>query len=252
MNLLHQRFGGSILSVLAHAAEGRARFARLLADRPTGVVIRCRVHPRVLQDAYRKRLAQGGGVAAALMAAFFLFYPEHVPTVGDRQPRSHVINVEQIPETSQRMMTASPPRPAEPLAVEGELVPDDVTIESTDLDLDRVPADLRLSGPVGPVGPVSDEPMDISEIDYKPHLLTLIMPAFPDAAKKEDIKRGVARVKLLVDKLGNVDEVEFIDGPEVFRQEAVETARRYRFRPGRHQGEARKVWMVVSIEFRNN
>ena len=126
-------------------------------------------------------------------------------------------------------------------------MPDSVTIEPTDLDLDALPIDLAL---LGPGGPVSDEPMNIADIDYKPHLLTLIMPAFPEQARRAKIKHGEARIKLLVDKKGHVEKVEFISGEPLFAEEAVSTAYRYRFRPGKHQGEIRKVWMEVSIQFR--
>ncbi len=251
MNVLHIRFGHSLLSTLARATLVQKQFQRLLADRPTGVRVACRSkQPHAdLNSRYTAITLRSAGATAGAMLLSFLLYPEHIPTVGQGTRRPAIIHVEHIPETVQRTQPPAPPRPVVPIAVEGD-VPDTVTIEPTDLDLDAIPIDLSLSGPPGGGGPLSDEPMDASEIDYKPHLLTLIMPAFPSEARRDRLKSGSAKVKLLVDKRGKVEKVEFVDGPAVFREEAISTAYRYRFRPGKHQGEVRKVWMEISIQFR--
>jgi len=133
------------------------------------------------------------------------------------------------------------------LAVEGEDVPEDVTIETTELDLDSMPLDLRLQGPIA-MGPPSDDPLDISEIEYKPHPIRIVAPEYPRSAHKSK-QEGEVRVRVLVDKKGNVEKVEVLSGPEIFREAAVEAARQFRFRPGRHEGERRKVWMIMPINF---
>lgn len=251
MNLLHLRFSDSLLSRLAWAAAARQTQRRLFADRPTGFFVRARRRSRDADiHAQRPTILRrsAAGTAIALTAAFLL-YPEHVPTVGHGVRAPIIIQMEHIPETVQKTLPPPPARPVVPIAVESEEVPDSVTIEPTDLNLDAVALDLSIAGPPGAIG-VSDEPMDISEIDYKPHLLTLIMPTFPEAAKKRKLKSGSSKVKLLVNKQGNVEQVDFVEGPDVFRREAISTAFRYRFRPGRHQGEVRKVWMEISIQFR--
>ena len=251
MNVLHIRFGHSLLSTLARAALLQKQFKRLLVDRPTGVRVGIRSkqpHADLNSQYATIALRSAGGTAVAMLLSFLL-YPEHIPTVGTGTRSPVMISMEHIPETVQKAQPPAPPRPVVPIAVEGD-VPDTVTIEPTDLDLDAMPFDLSLSGPGGAAGPMSDGPMDVSEIDYKPHLLTLIMPAFPSEARKERLKSGSAKVKLLVDRRGRVEKVEFVNGPAVFKEEAISTAYRYRFRPGKHQGEVRKVWMEISIQFR--
>lgn len=251
MNVLLLRYGHSLLATLAHATQLRKQFKKLLEDRPTGIRVGIRTkQPHAdLNSHYSAIVLRSSAGTAVAMVLFFLLYPEHIHTVGTGSRSPVVISMEHIPETVQKAQPPAPPRPVVPISVEGD-VPDTVTIEPTDLDLDSMPIDLSLTGLTGASGPMSDEVMDVSDIDYKPHLLTLIMPAFPGEARKERLKSGSTRVKLLVDKRGRVEKVEFVDGPAVFKDEAISTAYRYRFRPGKHQGEVRKVWMEISIQFR--
>jgi TonB family protein len=252
MQILHIRYNGSLLSQLAAQEERRQQIVRLRSDKPTDVQISHRSkRPEFdLKVAYPRRILQSVAAAAILIGGVLFYNPEKALTVGSGKPKTVVMSMEHIPETTQKALPPAPPRPVVPIAVEGEEVPDSVTIEPTDLDLDALPIDLSLIGPGGPIGPVADEPMNIGDIDYKPHLLTLIMPAFPEQARKAKLKQGTARVKLLVDKKGKVESVEFVTGPPLFKGEAISTAYRYRFRPGKHQGEVRKVWMEVSIQFK--
>lgn len=252
MQIIHVRNPSSLLAILAAADDHRRRFRRLLTDRTHDIRVSHR-HKQPEHDLhleYPKRAGQSALVAGLLIAALFLYNPEPTLTIGSGERPAVVFYMEHIPETIQKALPPAPPRPVVPLAVEGEEVPDSVTIEPTDLDMDALPIDFALAGPGGPVGPITDEPMNVADIDYKPHLLTLIMPAFPEQARKAKLKQGAARVKLLVDKKGNVEKVEFVEGPPLFRDEAISTAYRYRFRPGKHQGEVRKVWMEVSIQFK--
>ena len=252
MQILHIRYKGSLLSQLAAQEERRQQIVRLRSDKPTDLEISHRSkRPEFdLKVAYSRRILQSVSAVAILIGCVFLYNPEKALIVGSGRPKPVVMSMEQIPETTQKALPPAPPRPLLPIAVDGEEVPDSITIEPTNLDLDALPLNLSLIGPGGPMGPVSDEPMNIGDIDYKPHLLTLIMPAFPEQALKAKIKQGTARVKLLVDTKGKVENVQFVAGPPLFKEEAISTAYRYRFRPGKHQGEVRKVWMEVSIQFK--
>jgi protein TonB len=249
MNLIFHRFSGSLLAVLAAKRAELARFQRLLRDRPTGIRVQTRQkNPALdLKPGYRKRLALSAAVSCLLAAVSFLTYPERHPTVVLGRVPPQIIQIEHIPQTSQTR-TPAPPRPVVPLAVEGDEVPEDVTIETTELDFDSIPIDLRISGPVA-MGPPSDEPLDISEIEFKPHPIRITTPEYPREARKAKIEGSVV-VKVLVDKQGKVERVEVVSGPEIFRQAALEAARQFRFRPGRHEGERRKVWMVMPIDFK--
>ncbi len=200
-----------------------------------------------LKLTYRTRMLRSVGASFLLMLFTVLLYPEHVPTVVLNDPQIDVVQWAQIPETSQAQRPPPPPRPSVPIEVDGEEVPEDVTIETTELDLDTLPLDLRLKGPVA-AGPPSDHPMDIFDIEYKPHPIRIVAPEYPREAHKAK-QQGVVKVRVLVDKRGRVEKAEVISGPEIFRNNAIAAARQFRFRPGKHEGEIRKVWMVMPIGF---
>ncbi len=251
MNLIFHRFSGSLLAVLALRRAELARFQRLLQNTPTGIHVSIREkNPEVdVKLGYPRRLIVSATAACVLVGGTFIGYPERHPTVTMGRAPAHVLRVENMPQTSQ-YQRPSPPRPKVPLAVEGDEVPEDVTIETTELDFDSIPVDLRISGPVA-LGMPSDEPLDISEIEFKPHPIRITTPEYPRKAHKSKTEGSVV-LRVLVDKKGLVETVEVLSGPEIFRPAAVEAARQFRFRPGRHEGERRKVWMVMPIEFKLN
>ena len=183
-------------------------------------------------------------LSAVLLIAIAWLYPEYHPTVRTARAPTQIFRPN-IPETSQQKRPPSPPRPQVPLAVEGEEVPEDITIESTELDLDNI-AIPDLAGIQG--ADYSDEPIDYIDIDYKPHPNRIVTPEYPSEAKRKRLE-GKVTVKVLVDKQGKVEDVQFVHGPEIFRKAAMAAARQFRFRPGKHKGERRKVWMFMPIEF---
>ena len=249
MNIVHHRFSHSLLAQLARFRERQERFLRLLKDHPTGVRVSVRSKdPEMdLKRDYRTRFLKSLGASFLFMVVTVLLYPEHIPTVVLNEPPIDVVQWAQIPETSQAHRPPPPPRPSVPIEVEGEEVPEDVTIETTELDLDALPLDLRLKGPIAK-GPPSDAPMDEFDIEYKPHPIRIVAPEYPRAAHKAK-QEGTVMVRVLVDKKGRVEKAEVLSGPEVFRHNAIAAARQFRFRPGKHEGQKRKVWMVMPIGF---
>ena len=238
-----------MLSVLARATELRKQFFRLLEDRPTGIRIETRTkQPHAdLNRHYGAKTLRIGAATALVMLASFLLYPEHIPTVGKAVRGPIVIQMEQIPETVQKVMPPAPPRPVVPLAAESD-VPDTVTIEPTDLDLDAVPVDLAIAGPTGAGGPLSDEPIDGSELKEDPHVRR--WPAaldLPPAIKKAGFIK--VRLKLLIDERGFVKDVKFLAGPELARDFAIAQGFDYRFSPVVHEGRVRKVWKEFDLGF---
>jgi len=253
MHFIHIRFGSSLSSALAHIRERHQRFRSLLADTPTGVrvTIRSKNPEFDLPSSYSRRLGQSAiGSAAFIFLSFFL-YPENILTVGSRPPGSQTqVQIEYIPKTVQRARPPAAPRPVVPIAVDGEIVPEDVTIESTELDLDAVPIDLRLAS-AGNLGPPTDEPMMDTDIEFKPHPIRIVTPRYPSQAEKDKLE-GVVVLRVLVDKAGRVEQAEVLHGPEIFREAALVAARQFRFRPGKHAGARRKVWMRMPITFKLN
>ena len=250
MNLLYSRFGNTLSIFLAESRAKQRQWEGLKTSRPTGVQVSIRYkNPEAdLRKTYWPNILRSSLITLATLVLGYVFDPEYHPTVTAGTAPVVVIQMEHIPETMQNARAPAPPRPKVPLAVEGEEVPEDVTIESTELDLDRIPLDLFAVGPPGTFGPVSDEPLDISEIDYKPHPIRIVAPEYPEAARRAKLE-GKVTIRVLVDKNGKVEKTEVLNGPEIFQPAAVAAARQFRFRPGKHEGERRKVWMVMPIDF---
>ena len=249
MNIVHHRFSHSLLAQLARFRERQERFLRLLKDHPTGVRVSVRTrNPDVdLKRDYGVRFLKSLGASFLCLLVTVLVYPEHIPTVVLNAPPMDVVQWAQIPETSQARRPPPPPRPSVPIEADADVVPEDVTIETTELDLDALPLDLRLRGPIA-TGPPSDAPMDEFDIEYKPHPIRIVAPEYPPRAHKQKLQGDVI-VRVLVDKRGLVEKVEVVSGPEIFRNNAIAAARQFRFRPGKHEGQKRKVWMVMPIGF---
>ena len=250
MNILHARFGNTLSYILYMSRLKQRQFARLQQDIPNDIYVKARhKNPEVdLRIGYWQRMGRYSLITITVLVAAYILYPEYHPTVSLIPKQRIVLEVSNIPETSQQKRAPSPPRPKVPLVVEADEAPEDVTIESTELDFDNIDLPAIDFANAGPIGQISDEPMDYMEIDYKPHPVRIVTPEYPDQARKKRIT-GRVIVKVLVDKTGKVEETEVVSGPEIFRDAALRAARQFGFRPGKHAGERRKVWMIMPIDF---
>ncbi len=89
------------------------------------------------------------------------------------KPEQIVIQIEDLPET-QQITRPPPPRPALPIETESDDVPDDVTIETTDLELEDVPVNLPPPPPPagGELAPFEEEEiLDVWKVEQKPRLI---------------------------------------------------------------------------------
>lgn len=257
MNLLTQRFGNGMSLMLVENRDRRRQFMQRLHDVPNAVhvSVRAKSFGADLKRGYGYRLRNASGIAAVLLVALFLGYPEYEPTVYLQDSPIAVVLLSDIPATTQRARAPSMPRPQVPISVEGQDVPEDVTIESTELDFDHVAVDwdLTIPGPPGGfgMGEGEEEVLEVADIDYKPHPVRIVTPAYPEEARKRRLK-GEVMVRLLVEKDGQVSRAEVVRGPKGLQKSALAAALQFRFRPGKHQGRVRKVWMVIPIEFKLN
>ena len=132
-----------------------------------------------------------------------------------------VIQVDDIPETRQIHRPSSPPRPAVPIETEDADVPDDVTIESTDLGLD----DVSLNPPSLPTAVVSEAVLEEDPIEYwavedKPAITEQVAPRYPEVARKSRIQ-GTILVRVLIGVDGKVKRAEILRGKAIFHSAAL-------------------------------
>jgi len=212
-----------------------------------------RLRSAELRRDYRVRLERC--VFLAIVAHIALFSLWRKVEVGEYRPprREVIIQVEEVPET-RREVRRPPPRPSVPIVeAEGEEVSEDVTIGETELD---VRGDLPPPPPTPPPEPaevaLSGEEEEIAEfwhVEVKPQLLRTVVPKYPEVARRVGIE-GTVFVKILVGKEGRPEEVKFLKGPDIFREVALDAAKRFLFSPAKQNDRPVKVWVVVPIQFR--
>ena len=192
----------------------------------------------------------------SMVIAFFLhvgvavIFPTFTAGTRKIERRTIIIESVDIPETRQIHRAPPPPRPSIPIATESEDVPDDVTIETTDLDFDEV----ALFVPPPPVETAAIEEPEEEVLEYfmveeKPVVIKSVEPEYPKVALRAGIE-GTIYLKVLVGKDGRVEEAIAVKGKEIFQKAALKSINQYHFKPARQNDRAVKVYLVMPIRFR--
>lgn len=202
-----------------------------------------------LKLAYPKVMARSVGISVVFLLALAVMFPSFETDTSARVRRTEVIIVERIPETRQ-MRRPPPERPAMPIETDSDDVPEDLTIESTELDLNRVPVDLP--SPVRrKTAPVEEEVLEFWRVERQPVLVRSTMPVYPEMAKRAGLE-GVVFVAFTVGADGSVRQVRAVRGPEIFRKAAIEAVSQFVFEPAVQNDRAVAVKMSMPIRFRLN
>tara|TARA_B100001964_G_C14066297_1_gene523788 strand:- start:142 stop:789 length:648 start_codon:yes stop_codon:yes gene_type:complete len=184
-----------------------------------------------------------------LTVAVAIIYPDFRVTAAAQKKDQIIINMEDIPETRQIQRPPPPPRPAVPIETESDDVPDDVTIESTDLDFDENMVDLPPPPPPGSGDDdMEEEVLEFFMVEEKPTLLKNVSPVYPEIARKAGLS-GRVFVRFKVGKDGRVHEVQILKGEEIFRQAAIDAVSQFVFSPAMQNDKPVAVWMSQAIKF---
>ena len=204
-----------------------------------------------LRRGYDRILWTSLACSALLNGLLILLYPTSEPEAYERS-EPQIIMLEKIPETRQERRPPPPSRPVVPIATDDPDVPDDVTIEETDLDMDL--DDLL------PPPPLVEERLELEEeeeeeevvelwkVERIPSVKTKVNPPYPEIARKAGIEDKVF-VMVLVDKEGNVEQIGEIRGAEVFHDAVREAVPKWKFNPALQNDKPVKVWVSLPITF---
>ena len=167
------------------------------------------------------------------------------------RPTQTVIAMEDIPETRQIQRPPPPPRPAVPIETESTDVPDDVTIESTDLDFDDAVIDLPPPPPPGSRDgdDLEEEIVEFWAVEEAPQVEKEVYPVYPEVAQKAGLE-GTVFVQFVVGRDGRVKQVTVLRGPEIFRKAAMDAVMDFVFRPALQNDQPVQVRMTRPIRFR--
>jgi len=179
-----------------------------------------------------------------------VLFPEFTAEAVAGKKDQIIINMEDIPETRQIKRPPPPPRPAVPIETESDDVPDDVTIESTDLDFDDNMVDLPPPPPPGS-GNMEEEVLEFFMVEDKPIIIKNVRPVYPEIARKAGLS-GRVFVRFKVGRDGRVTEVQILKGQEIFRQAAIDAVSQFVFKPAMQNDKPVAVWMSQAIKFNLN
>ena len=203
-----------------------------------------------LRRRYNKVFGICTAITFILHMAVAVIFPTFEASASNRQKKQLIIENVDIPETRQIKRPPPPPRPAVPIETESEDVPDDVTIESTDLDFDDALVDLPPPPPPGSEEE-EEEILEFYMVEQKPELVHYVAPVYPEIARKAGLT-GKVFLKFLVDKTGRVSNVSVLRGQEIFRQAAIDAILQFKFKAAQQNDKPVSVWMTQPISFRLN
>jgi len=159
------------------------------------------------------------------------------------------IEVADIPPTEQFKKPPPPPKPSIPIPTESEDVPEDLTIEATDLDLSDIP-------PPPPPPEEGDDMNIFVPYDEPPSPIGGFRAIqrslkYPEIARKAGIE-GRVIVQVLVSETGKVIKTRVIKslGHSGCDEAAVRAIRNVKWKPALQRDKPVKVWVAIPVIFR--
>lgn len=173
---------------------------------------------------------------------------EHKETMSDIEIQK--IEAEEIPQTQQEKLPPPPSRPLIPIESESEDIPDDVTIEETDIDFDEVP-------PPPPPPPTDDDdeiifvPYDDPPTPIGGFQAIQKKLKYPEIARKAGIE-GQVVIYAKIDKKGNVIKTRVVKalGNSGCNEAAIKAIKSVKWKPAMQRDKPVTVWVSVPVKFR--
>ena len=210
-----------------------------------------RKNPKVnLKLKYKRNIEVGLVAALALLLVMF--------QASKRADRAEVadqkvelkIEVEEIPQTEQAKRPPAPSRPSIPIESEDEEIPEDATIEMTDINLDELPPP-----PPPPEEEEGDTPVFVA-YDEAPAPIGGFAAiqsklVYPEIARKAGVE-GRVYVNVLIDEKGNVVDTQILKslGNNGCDEAAVAAIRAVKWKPAKQRDKPVKVWVGIPVVFK--
>jgi len=190
---------------------------------------------------YRRRSELGLIFSLSLMLLLFFFLRDVSMPVTVREQQPIILTVENIPQTRAGARRPPPPKPAIPIPIDSELIPEDETIEPTTIDLQSVGA-AASAGNADALGGGQIIP---------PRPLVFVVPEYPEEDRKKNL-RGEIKISLEIDVTGKVVKAVVIEnttGSPRFAQAARRAALASRFTPARNAQGPVPYWLIQPYTF---
>lgn len=204
---------------------------------------------------YRKTIELAFVIALLMQFALIYGFPTINMTPGESKHVAIEIKVEEIPVTEHVKIPPAPPRPSIPIPTESENVPEDLTIESTELDWDMTK--------LPPPPPAQEEGQDMEDryvfVPYDEAPMPIGGMAaiqghlkYPELAKKVGLE-GLVVVGVLIDEKGNPMKTEILKSAGVnigFDEAAQDAVMAVKWKPAKQRDKPVKVWVSIPVRFK--
>jgi protein TonB len=198
---------------------------------------------------YRKVFELSLAVTLALLITIFQLARQFSFAPSELKTNNFKIEVADIPPTEQMRNPPTPPaRPSVPVPTESEFVPEDITIQSTELDFTELP----------PPPPVEDRyenyrfiPYDEPPVPIGGYAAILTNLNYPAIARKAGIEARVV-VAVLIDERGNSVKTQILSSTVSimgFSDAAQKAVMLVKWKPAKQRDRAVKVWVSFPIRF---
>lgn len=159
------------------------------------------------------------------------------------------IEAEEIPQTQQEKLPPPPSRPAVPIESESEDIPDDVTIDDTDIDFEELPPP--------PPPPAEDEaatffvaydeaPQPIGGFEAIQKKLV-----YPEIARKAGIE-GQVTIYAHINERGEVIDTKILVplGNSGCNEAAIAAIKAVKWKPAKQRDKPVAVWVSIPVRFK--
>ena len=192
---------------------------------------------------YQTRLEKGLIISLSMLILVFLVsrrIPEKPKKVWTLSTLTTVA-LDVTPRTTYGGMPRPPTLPQVPIPTEDEYLPEDETIEFTQLDVfEDIPLYDGFGGGGGTyLGPA------------RPRPIKEVIPEYPDSERKQGIE-GVVVLEILVNQIGRVDSVRVVSNTTRSRRlerSAIEAAYKSRYMPATRDGKKVPIWVQRPYRF---
>jgi periplasmic protein TonB len=211
-----------------------------------------RKNPKVsLKLKYQKMIELSLVLALAIMVIAFQAFKRFESNIEVQNTVNIIIDVQEIAKTEQQQRPPAPQRPTVPIESEDEDLPDDVTIENTDIDLTELPPP-----PPPPEEEIDDNANIFVAYDEAPAPIGGF-PAiqkklkYPEIARKAGVE-GRVYVNVLIDVKGDVADTRILKslGNNGCDEAAVAAIKAVKWIPAKQRDKAVKVWVGIPVVFK--
>jgi len=202
-----------------------------------------------LRRTYKKALELG--LIGSLLINLFILYGARGVGVEVQEFENNIVEIkaEEIPPTEQVKRPPPPARPSVPVPTEDEDVPEDETIDATEIDFDDIPAP--------PEAPIVDESSNVFvAFDEQPQPIGGFRAIqknldYPEIARKAGIE-GRVIVNVLIDVDGRVADTAILKslGHSGCDDAAIKAIRAVRWIPAKQRDRPVKVWVGIPVIFK--